>query len=186
MLLAEPLIDRVTGLAIEVHRHAGPGLLKSVYEQCLCRELLEAGIALSRQVSIPIIYKDTCVVDGFKADIVVAPRTHPGDQSRHDHPADPRSATSHVLKDGRHPCWPAAALQHVTPGGRPSAHCRVARSQAAFFLRAHRALRTSSVLKKPSRGPFRSMVRSCQAGRNPFAITVAPHIVSMRPLPSSR
>jgi hypothetical protein len=32
MLLAKPLADRVIGLAIEVHRHIGPGLLGSVYE----------------------------------------------------------------------------------------------------------------------------------------------------------
>ena len=54
MLLAEPLTDRVIGLAIEVHRHTGPGLLESVYEQCLCHELRDAGIAFVRQVAIPI------------------------------------------------------------------------------------------------------------------------------------
>jgi len=72
MLLAAPLTDRVIGLAIEVHRHTGPGLLESVYEQCLCRELGEAGIAFARQVAIPIIYKGAPIGDGFKADIVVA------------------------------------------------------------------------------------------------------------------
>jgi GxxExxY protein len=72
MLLAEPLTDRMIGLAIEVHRHTGPGLLESVYEQCLCRELGEAGIAFARQVAIPIVYKGVPVGDGFKADIVVA------------------------------------------------------------------------------------------------------------------
>ncbi len=64
MLLAEPLTDRVIGLAIEVHRHTGPGLLESVYELCLCRELADAGISFARQVTIPILYKG--------ADIVVA------------------------------------------------------------------------------------------------------------------
>ena len=72
MLLAEPLTDRVIGLAIEVHRHTGPGLLESVYELCLCRELADAGIAFARQVSIPVLYKGAAVGDGFKADIVVA------------------------------------------------------------------------------------------------------------------
>jgi GxxExxY protein len=48
MLLAEPLIECVIGLAIEVHRHSGPGLLESVYEQCLCHELAKAGIAFAR------------------------------------------------------------------------------------------------------------------------------------------
>jgi GxxExxY protein len=78
MLLAEPLTDRVIGLAIEVHPrvkpgdHTGPGLLESVYELCLCRELADAGIAFARQVTIPVLYKGAEVGDGFKADIVVA------------------------------------------------------------------------------------------------------------------
>ena len=72
MLLAEPLTDRVIGLAIEVHRHTGPGLLESVYEQCLCHELRDAGIAFVRQVAIPIFYKGAPIGDGFKADIIVA------------------------------------------------------------------------------------------------------------------
>ena len=72
MLLAEPLTDRVIGLAIEVHRHTGPGLLESEYELCLCRELADAGIAFTRQVTIPVLYKGAEVGDGFKADIVVA------------------------------------------------------------------------------------------------------------------
>jgi GxxExxY protein len=72
MLLAEPLTNRVIGLAIEVHQNTGPGLLESVYELCLCREFADAGIAFARQVTIPILYKGEEVGDGFKADIVVA------------------------------------------------------------------------------------------------------------------
>ena len=59
-------------MAIEVHRHTGPGLLESVYELCLCRELADAGIAFARQVTIPVLYSGTDVGDGFKADVVVA------------------------------------------------------------------------------------------------------------------
>ena len=78
MLPAEPLTDRVIGLAIEVHPrvkpgdHTGSGLLESVYELCLCRELVDAGIAFGRQVTIPVVYKGPEVGDGFKADIVVS------------------------------------------------------------------------------------------------------------------
>jgi len=72
MLLAESLTEQVIGLAIEVHRHTGPGLLESVYEQCLCVELRRAGVAFARQVAIPMLYKGEQVGDGFKADIVVA------------------------------------------------------------------------------------------------------------------
>ena len=71
-LLAEPLTDRMIGLAIEVHRHIGPGLLEFVYELRLCRELANAGIAFARQVTMPVLYKGVEIGDGFKADIVVA------------------------------------------------------------------------------------------------------------------
>ena len=72
MLMAQSLTEQVIGLAIEVHRNTGPGLLKSVYERCLCVELRRAGIAFKRQVPIPILYKGEQVGDAFKADLVVA------------------------------------------------------------------------------------------------------------------
>jgi GxxExxY protein len=71
MLLAEQLTEQVIGLAIEVHRHTGPGLLESVYEQCLCHELQQAGIGFQRQAPVPVIYKSIPIGDGFKADIIV-------------------------------------------------------------------------------------------------------------------
>ncbi len=43
MLLARELTERVIGLAIEVHRLTGPGMLESVYEGCFCHELQQAG-----------------------------------------------------------------------------------------------------------------------------------------------
>ncbi|HET6309111.1 MAG TPA: GxxExxY protein [Rhodopila sp.] len=72
MLLAKSLIDQVIGLAIEVHRNTGPGLLEAVYEQCLCVERQRAGVAFGRQVPIPMLYKGEQIGDGFKADLIVA------------------------------------------------------------------------------------------------------------------
>ena len=72
MLLAGELTEQVIGLAIEVHRHTGPGLLESAYEQCLCHELREARIPFERQVTVPVVYKAKPIGDGFRADIVVA------------------------------------------------------------------------------------------------------------------
>jgi GxxExxY protein len=62
---------RVIGLAIDVHRHLGPGLLESAYEECLCFELNQAGIAHRRQVALPIVYKDIRLDCGYRMDIVV-------------------------------------------------------------------------------------------------------------------
>src|SRR6266446_7264346 len=65
------LSERVIGLAIEVHRHLGPGLLESAYEECLCFELKQADIEHRRQVSLPIVYKDVRLDCGYRMDIVV-------------------------------------------------------------------------------------------------------------------
>jgi len=65
------LSERVIGLAIEVHRHLGPGLLESSYEQCLCFELKSSGIDHRRQVPLPVVYKDVRLDCGYRMDIVV-------------------------------------------------------------------------------------------------------------------
>jgi GxxExxY protein len=51
------LTERVIGLAIEVHRLTGPGMLESVYEGCLRHELEQAGVAFEWQAGIPVTYK---------------------------------------------------------------------------------------------------------------------------------
>lgn len=71
MLLAEQLTERVIGLAIEVHRHTGPGLLEAVYAQCLCHELRQSGLQFARQVLIPVTYKGVPINEGFKADTLL-------------------------------------------------------------------------------------------------------------------
>ena len=47
----------VLGAAIEVHRELGPGLLESVYEMALCRELWVRQLRVERQVPIDVVYK---------------------------------------------------------------------------------------------------------------------------------
>src|SRR5487761_2309075 len=71
MLLARELTERVIGLAIEVHRLTGPGLLESAYEGCLCHELEQAGIAFQRQAGIRVTYKGVQFDEGSRADILV-------------------------------------------------------------------------------------------------------------------
>jgi GxxExxY protein len=65
------LTERVIGLAIEVHRTIGPGLLESVYTECLGMELEQAGIPFVSQAPVPVIYKDRTIALGFRADILV-------------------------------------------------------------------------------------------------------------------
>src|SRR5581483_12306746 len=68
------LTERVIGFAIEVHRHLGPGLLESAYEECLCSELRRAEIDFRRQAPLPIVYKDVRLDCGYRLDLVVERR----------------------------------------------------------------------------------------------------------------
>ena len=63
--------NRIIGLAIKMHRKLGPGLLESVYEECLCWELAHDNLALKRQVPLPVIYQDVRLDRGYLADIIV-------------------------------------------------------------------------------------------------------------------
>ena|SRR5579862_7812284 len=65
------LTERVIGLAIEVHRHLGPGLLESAYEECLSYELRVAGVPHRRQVALPVVYKEVRLDCGYRMDIVI-------------------------------------------------------------------------------------------------------------------
>lgn len=57
--------------AITVHRELGPGLLETVYEVVLVRELQDRGLNVERQVPVAIQYKDIRFDEGFRADIIV-------------------------------------------------------------------------------------------------------------------
>lgn len=67
----DPLSYRIIGAAIEVHRHLGPGLLESAYEECLCLELSLRDIPFERQVPLPIVYKSMTILRSYKPDLLV-------------------------------------------------------------------------------------------------------------------
>ncbi len=67
--MCDDLTERIIGAAIEVHRILGPGLLESIYEEALCRELKLRGIACERQQEVDVIYKGH-VIKGQKIDIL--------------------------------------------------------------------------------------------------------------------
>lgn len=68
---ANEVTDKIIGAAIEVHRHLGPGLLESIYEECLCYELSQMGLQFQRQVRLPICYKGIKLESAYKVDLVV-------------------------------------------------------------------------------------------------------------------
>ncbi len=67
----DPLTEKVIGLAIEVHRVLGPGLLESAYEGCFCYELKANGVPHRRQVPLPVVYKSIKLDCGYRMDVVI-------------------------------------------------------------------------------------------------------------------
>ncbi len=65
------LSKTIIGAAIEVHKQLGPGLLESVYEECLAYELSQIQIPFERQKPIPVVYKNVRLDCGFKIDLLV-------------------------------------------------------------------------------------------------------------------
>ncbi len=68
-------INRISGIildcAIEVHKQLGPGLLESVYEMCLYKELRLRKLYVERQVPLPVIYKGENLDVEFRVDLLV-------------------------------------------------------------------------------------------------------------------
>ncbi|MCZ7603353.1 MAG: GxxExxY protein [Melioribacteraceae bacterium] len=57
--------------AIEVHRELGPGLLESVYEICLFKELRNRNLFVQRQLELPVKYKNEILDADFRIDLLV-------------------------------------------------------------------------------------------------------------------
>lgn len=65
------LSGKVIGASIEVHRHLGPGLLESAYQQCLVFELEQQGLKVATEVILPLTYKGLNLEHGYRIDLLV-------------------------------------------------------------------------------------------------------------------
>jgi GxxExxY protein len=65
------LSNIIIGCAIEVHRHLGPGLLESAYQECLYFELIKARLKVEKEKPMPIIYKEVKLDHGYRIDLLV-------------------------------------------------------------------------------------------------------------------
>lgn len=73
--LTKQYIDKLTydiiGAAIDVQKEMGPGLLESIYEECMLLELDLRGIKVTSQTPIPIVYKNSILDASFRCDLLV-------------------------------------------------------------------------------------------------------------------
>jgi len=66
------LTEKIIGVAIEVHRELGPGLLESIYQRCLAIALREAGLNVEEERPVPIYFRGQRISDdGYRLDMLV-------------------------------------------------------------------------------------------------------------------
>jgi GxxExxY protein len=65
------LSNKIIGIAIELHKALGPGLLESAYENALAYELRNIGLDVKQQVPRPFIYKEIRLDVGYRIDLLV-------------------------------------------------------------------------------------------------------------------
>lgn len=71
MLVHEEVTAPIIGAAIAVHRELGPGLLESVYQECLAMELASRGIPFVRELKLPIAYRGRALAASLRLDFLV-------------------------------------------------------------------------------------------------------------------
>ena len=67
----DSLSNKVIGLALEVHKELGPGLLENAYKQCLIYELINSGITHRAEVDLPVTYKGATIACGYRIDLLI-------------------------------------------------------------------------------------------------------------------
>ena len=68
------LTQKVIGCAMKVHSELGPGLLESAYQECLCFELIKAGLFVEKEKPMPLVYSKVKLDCGYRVDIMVERR----------------------------------------------------------------------------------------------------------------
>lgn len=71
MIDFDELSNKVIGLAIEVHKQLGPGLLENTYKQCLAYEFTKSNLEFRLEAEIPVIYKEIRIPCGYRADFII-------------------------------------------------------------------------------------------------------------------
>jgi len=120
----------IVDAALTVHRRMGPGLLESVYEQCLAYELTKRGLHVRRQVPVPVTYDEMTLEAGFRMDVLVEEIVIVETKAVKElHPVEYQQTLTHLrlankplgflmnfnevrLKDGLHRLINTAALRH--------------------------------------------------------------------------
>ena len=70
-MIENEISHKIIGLAIDVHKSLGPGLLESAYKECLFYEIKQSGISVIKEKPMPLIYKEVTMDCGYRIDLVI-------------------------------------------------------------------------------------------------------------------
>jgi GxxExxY protein len=66
----EDVFRKVLDCSFKIHSSLGPGLLESVYVECLNYELIKSGLIVEKQKPLPLIYENVKLEAGYRIDIL--------------------------------------------------------------------------------------------------------------------
>jgi GxxExxY protein len=70
-MIENEIATKVIGLAIEVHRLLGPGLLESAYKECLYYKILEHGLFVEKEKALPLFFENKKLDCAYKIDLLI-------------------------------------------------------------------------------------------------------------------
>ena len=70
-MIENELSNKVIGLAIEVHKALGPGLLESAYKECLFYKIRQEGLIVEKEKAMPLVFEDVRLECGYRMDLLV-------------------------------------------------------------------------------------------------------------------
>lgn len=69
--LIEAVATEIVDGSLCVHRELGAGLLESVYQACLTKELSDRGLKVECEVPVPVFYRGSVIEMGFRLDMLI-------------------------------------------------------------------------------------------------------------------
>ena len=70
-MIENSITNTIIGLAIDVHKSLGPGLLESAYKECLFYKLTKEGLKVEKEKPMPLIYENVKLDCGYRIDLLV-------------------------------------------------------------------------------------------------------------------
>ncbi len=70
-MIENEIANKVIGIAIDVHKALGPGLLESAYKECFFYKIKQVGYSIEKEKPMPLVFEDVKLDVGYRIDLLV-------------------------------------------------------------------------------------------------------------------